>query len=877
MHKVYKLFIMLLLSAVLHGQTDTLAPMPAPNEPRPFLQDSATDPSETRAGPIYVVSSDSIDEPVYYEADDRVVFDRTREFIHLYENAKILYKDMEIRAAYILIDLGNNIAHAEPLVDSLGNRRGVPHFKQGDQEFDAQKISYNFKTKKGSIKEVVSKEDDLFVLGRQTKFISKEAEGSGGDHIVYNRHAIITTCDHERPHFGIYSRRQKIIPNKLVVVGPSNLVIQDVPIPVWLPFGFFPISKSNKSGIILPNQYGYDPARGYYFRNFGYYVPISEKMDVKLIGDIFFRGSYRIETITNYKKRYKYSGLLNLQYRYDKVELSGSYKTQKSPSFFIDWKHNQEAGAHPYNRFGGTIRFETGLFSRNTFIDPTSQQQNTIRSAMTFSRSFPNSPFNLNASGLFDQNTATRIINITLPSLSVTMRSITPFKNKNRLTGKEKWYDRIAVSYTSDFANLVTIQDSLLFTKKTLDTLRYGARHALDVNATFKMFKYINLTPSLDYDEQWFFWRQEQKLLDTIVKNRMGQDSAYGLIQTKILRDFGAFRTMTAGLNLSTQLFGLVQSSRGWFRGLRHQLTPSVSLNFSPDYRKAPFNYFDTVSTDLRDSVRTIKEYIRFANGVYGTPSTPNENFAIAFSFGNRLELKYKNSKDSLAKKIPLIEGLNVSGNYHVFRDSFNLSNINVSGNTRLFKQFITMLYGFTFDAYGRKTDNGVDRRLKTYAIQSDRRLGYITQSYLNINTDFSFNQIRDWLTPEKNKGSVNSSEGTLASLFNDFRFNHIVSILHQRLPNKAKDTLIIGSHSLSINGNLPLSKNWYVRLSNFGYDFNNKTFTVPNFTFERNLHCWQMSFTWSPQLGSYFFTLGVKPGTLDFIRLPNSQGFRQF
>ncbi|MBK7912191.1 MAG: LPS-assembly protein LptD [Saprospiraceae bacterium] len=867
MNKVFIFFIIYSLHYNLPAQIlDSL-----PNPERPSTRIPRSDSLVIRNGALYLVSPDSIDVPVDYGADDRVRFDYKERVIHLYKNAFIHYKTMDIRADYIRIELNTNLAIALPQTDSSGNLTGVPQFKETDQSFKAKKITYNFKSKKGLIEEVVTHEEDLYIHGSQTKFISKQSSGSQGDDIIYNKHALITTCDAEKPHFGIASTRQKIIPNKLVVVGPSNIEIEGIPTPIWLPFGFFPISRDAQSGILFPKEYQYDD-RGFGLAGIGYYLPLNDHVDLKFLTDIFFKGSFKINVSGNYKWRYRYNGNFSLQFENRIQEISGDYKKNINRPISLRWSHNQEAGAHPYQTFGGSMNIETKGFSKTVYSDTRQSLQNVLRSNFNYGYTFPNSPFSLSAAMSHSQNLITHELNLTLPELNVQMRTINPFKNKNRISQSEKWYDRINLSYGAQFQNTLNTTDTSIFQKGFEKDLVYGIKHRADINATFKVLKYFNLTPSINYNEEFFFHKQEKILLDTILKDTLGIDSLFGLTQTKYKSGFYPFRTFSTGASLGTQIFGQIQSSKSWFRGIRHQVTPTISMSYAPDYHKNPFNYFKQVDSDLRDSFNRRYEYLIYGKSPFGTSSVPSENFNINFNIGNRVELKYYSKKDSTAKKIALLEGFNFSANYNVFADSFKLSLISGSGSSRIFKGYTTLYYGITMDPYGRTLLNGNEIRSQSYALNLNKKLVYLTSSFININTNINIGQLIGLFNKEiLNK--KDNGQAALPELFYNFNIQHIINFRHTRLAT-GKDTFERTLHNITLTGSIALTNKWRININNISYNFDKKGIQYPSFGLERDLHCWLMKFDWSPQFGYYSFTLGVKPGSLEFIRLPSNQSF---
>jgi len=842
---------------------------------RPVTGDTSRTDSLVLIGQtLYVLSSDSIAEPVDYTARDSMVFDYQGKWLYLYGAASIKYQTMTIQADFIRVDLNASIAYADPLMDSLGRKTGLPKFQDQSQSFDAQSMKYNFKTRKGSISGVVTKEAELFILGEKTKFIASTGEGTRVDDIIFNKNGIFTTCDHPEPHFGIYSKKQKVIPNKMVIVGPSILKIKEIPAPPFmLPFGFFPISKNRSAGLIFPRNYDFDPRYGFGLRQIGYYIPISEYLDLKVLSDVWFKGSLSATINGNYKKKYKHSGSFILTASNLREELPNDYRRIVKRPIRIFWSHNQDQGAHPYRTFSGSIDLSTNSFDRVVFQDAQSRINSTLYSSLNFSYQFPNSPFSIVTGFQHNQNLNTRIINITLPSLDVRMRAQTPFKSKKKISAQPKWYELITVNYNSSLRNSLSTYDSLLWQRRTLDTLRYGMRHTVTADASFRILKYISLTPGINYNEEWFFRKGDRFLKDTIIerKDTSGTilDSIFGLQITDISRGFYALRTINASVNLNTQIYGQLLSSKGWFRGVRHVMAPTVNLGFAPDYGKSPFNYMAFVDTDTRPDRNRQQRYLRYQNSAFGTTGVPDENFVVNFSLNNRVEMKYFSKKDSVSKKLSLIDNFVFSGNYNVFKDSFKLSRITGSGQTTLFKGITRLSYSVTFDPYQRVLVNGVEQSRDVYLIRSDKKLANLVQATLGIANNTSIPQIIRLFS--KDKQSSDPLPG-LTDILSSFNISHNMQYSITRLKS-GKDTLTLDYNSISTSGSIPITKNWSVQVGQIGYDFKLKGLTYPDIGLTRNLHCWIMRFSYYPQLGAFSFFIGVNPGPLDFIKIPSNQG----
>lgn len=866
-------YLFLILSSFTLYSQDTLS-LVDPGTGLKISQDTTGLDSLVLSGSyLYIASKDSIDKPVIYNAMDSIIFELSKKYIHLYGQAHITYQTMELTADYILIDMNKNELEATPLKDSLNGFTGIPQFKDGDQSFTAQNIRYNFKTKKGVVKEVVSKESDIFIHGEISKFISKDAEGSS-DNTVYNEHGIFTTCEAEEPHFGIYSKRQKIIPNKLIIVGPSIVKIHDVPAPpLMLPFGFFPISKNKTSGLIFPRNYIFHPDYGFGLDGVGYYFPISDYMDLRLTSDIYFKGSFGLNSYVNYSKKYKYNGSIALEYDNFTSEIRDSYEKTTLRTVHLNINHRQLPGAHPYRSVGGSIDFYLNPFSRQIQRDAFNATRNTVTSNFTLNYMIPNSPFSFSAGTSYNLNFNTRLATVSLPTLDFNMRPINPFKNRNKISQTEKWYEKITLNYGSKFRNDVTTFDSALFNKTVFDEMKYGVRHNASLDVNFKILKYINLVPTISYNEEWFFKEQNRIFNpDTIrIPNKIDStkfDTLYGKIDTLVRNKFGALREFSVGASLSTQIYGQILSKKGWFRGIRHVISPSVSFGFSPNYHNRPFQYYRSVDSDSRPTENRQIEYLKFYNSPFGTSSVAQERAVISFNINNRVEAKYYSKKDSSSKKLTLLDNLNLSSTYMPTADSFKLTAINGFGRFSLFKGISSFNFRFTLDPYERRLINGTERRIDSFSFLKDGRVFYLDNTDLGISTQFTIPLVIRLIQGKKTEVDPLP---TFGSLFETFSINHQLSYTFRRTITGV-DTFYQSVNSLSTQGNIALSSKWSITVGNIGYDIKNKTLTYPDFGFERDLHCWRMNFKYYPFSKAFQFFIGVKPGSLDFIKIPNNK-----
>lgn len=850
-------------------------------------------------------AEDALDEPIDYDARDSIVYDIVGQKIYLYGEASVKYTTLSLKAEYIIFDYVNNEVLAEFRQDSTGKAIGIPSFEDGEQAFEAKKMRYNFMTQKGIIYDVTSTYNDLFVLGDRAKFVSGAARDTTQDDTIYSENAIFTTCNHPEPHYGIRSRRQKVVTDKVVVVGPSNLEIMGVPTPLWLPFGFFPISKTRKHGILFPRGYEYSPEWGFGLRNIGYYFPINDYLDLSLTGDIYFKGTYGIHLASNYKKRYKYNGSLRLSYSDRKVENRGLYDSTRS--FSIGWSHNQAASAHPTNRFGGSVNIQTNNYQSLNQNDAQSVLQNSLSSNLSFNKTFPGRPYSFSASMNHSQNTRTGVIQINLPTLDFITQNIFPFKSDKPNTNG--WYEDIALRYKVQFKNQLTATDSTLFTQETLDNAKYGMKHDASLSTSFKLLKYFSVNPSVNYKEVWYLNSIEKEFDPTIevdvdtVFNADGTDfilnfdtTSYGTLEDVKQFGFARWSDIGASVAVNTQVFGTWQSKSdsSWLQGIRHVAKPSVSFNYKPNYNNEDWGYYKNFNYTDASGTTFEERYSPYENGIYGRPPSNDLQATIGYSINNIFEAKYFTKKDSTEHKVRIFDNLVVSGNYNFAADSLNFSRVNMRGTTRLFKGISTFNFAASFDPYAQN-ENG-SRTAEFYMNTAGKPLRF-EGANARINTNLSVSKIRDFLGKNRQNASDNRSTGEsrttsrpaqnnsaeedFLSLFERFSISHTL-VYNWDVDTEQRDTFYFQTNSLTMRGSVDLTDKWSIRFGNIGYDFISKRVTYPDLGFYRKLHCWQMGVDWQPQRGTYSFYLRVNPSSsLNFLKIPwdkrNVDGFSGF
>ena len=812
------------------------------------LQDTLNNSSQT--GTI-MFSDDALDVPVTYKADDSIAFDVQNRKAYLYGNAEVLYEDISLNAALIELDWSKNLVTAIGVLDSNGKTIGKPVFVDGEDKYKSDKIIYNFESKKGKVYDVITTEGEGYVHGKEIKMMPNKD--------LYIKNAKYTTCDLEEPHFNLKITKLKVVPEKVIVAGPSFIEIAGIPTPFIIPFGIFPIQKSQASGVIIP-EYGESTNQGFYLRNGGYYFGISDNFDLKLIGNIYSRGTWGLSASSNYKVRYKFGGNLSVNYAFNKFTTNDLLGSTEQTNFNISWSHKQDPKANLNSSFDAKVQVATPGFFRNNSYDPASFLANELNSAINYRKSFGKSPFSLNASLRHNQNLQTKKLNLTIPDLALTMSRIYPFKRKEKV-GSTRWYEKIGLNYTMVAKNTISTYDSLLFEGKVaLKDFNNGMRHSASINlGSYKILKYLNLSvlPAFSYREYWYLSTVEKmydKTTDAVITNeRVGFATA---------RDFS---DLTA--NMKTILYGMYKFKKGKIKAIRHVLTPSVGARYKFDFSDPFWGFYKTYQ---KDSLGNTATYSPFAGGIVGGPGTGKFG-GIDFSLLQNLEMKIRTKKDTVTgeKKIKLVDRFFIRSAYDLLADSLKLSTFTVDGNTKLFNKFNVRLSA-NYDPYISDTNN---TRFNTTELKANGRLLRLTTANLTVSTSFNSKAKNNSTLQQAEDNIHNYDNGLASSVFVDFDIPWNLSLFYniradKRFVNKV-DTILL-TQTLNFNGNFSLTKNWKVTFQS-GYDFVNKSITSnTKISVVRDLHCWQMSFDWIPfgRWQSYTFTLRPKASILQDLKL---------
>ena len=803
-----------------------------------------------------------LDAPVICEASDSIVF--TKEgYAHLYGEGKVNYQNIELTSAVITMNMDSSTVYATGVTDTAGVETGSPIFKDGETPYESKIMRYNFKTKKGFINSIVTQQGEGYVTSEEGK--------KGANDEIYMRHGKYTTCDnHEHPHFYLKLSMAKVRPKKNVVFGPAQLVVEDVPLPIAVPFGFFPFNSSYSSGFIMPT-YGDEMNRGFYLRDGGYYFAISDQMDLKVLGEVFTKGSWGLSAASNYNKRYKFSGSFNASYLVTKTGEKNMPDYSVSKDFRIQWSHRQDANANPNSSFSASVNFATSSYDRSSLsslYNPQQYSQNTKASSVSYSRNFPE--IGLNISGAFNitQNTRDSSLSMTLPDVNISLNRIYPFKRK-KPAGDERWYEKISLQYTGSITNSISTKDNLLF-KTPLTQWENGMQHKIPVSATFNLFKYINIVPSFNYTERWYLRKVKQSYdASPTSRDHVKRDTING---------FNRLYDYNLSLQMNTKLYGMYKPlfMKSKELQIRHVFTPTVSYTYTPDFGKSRYGYYDTYTyTDEDGEVRTV-EYSPYEGAVYGYPGK-NMSQNISFSIDNNIEMKMKSDKDTTGyKKISLIDQLGASLSYDVANKKW--SDLSMNLRLKLTKSYTFNMnasfatYAYQFDENGNVVVG--DRTEWSYG-RFGRFQGYSGSFSYTLNND-TFKKLfgkkeedkknKDNKGKEENEDEETEEETEEQNNNSNMRKTEKASVdsdgyLAFKLPwsvslsysysireDRSKDINIKTmrypyslTHSLNVSGNFKIGSRWNMTYST-GYDFTSKEMSMTTLNITRDLHCFNMS-----------------------------------
>lgn len=850
-----------------------------------------------------------LEAPVSYQAKDSIVMTGAN-WAFLYGASDVKYQQIQLQSERIEMNMDSSLVYATFGKDTLGNEFGYPVFIDGQQQYESKSMRYNFGTKKGYITDVITQQGEGYVTAGRTK----KTEGDALN-MVGGRY---TTCDeHEHPHFYIKMTKAKVRPNKDIVTGPVYMVFEDVPLyPIGLPFCFFPFSDSYSSGVIMPT-FGDESTRGFYLRDGGYYFALSDYMDLAVTGEIYTKGSWGLSARSNYRKRYKYSGSFNASYLVTRLGDKGLPDYSKSKDFKLNWTHTQDPKANPYRSFSASVNFSTSSYDRNNMNSfyPGSQgfadaNQNTKGSSINITQRFPNNPFTISATMNVNQRSKDSTISLTLPDITVTMSRIYPFKRKNKV-GKDRWYEKISMSYNGYLRNSIDTKENLLFKSSLVKDWKNAMQHQIPISATFSLFKYLNLSPTVNYTERWYTNKIE-KGYDMQKKQVVAQDTTYG---------FYRVYNFNAALSASTTLYGFYKPLS--FLGdkvqmIRHRFEPSVSLSYAPDFGDSRFGFWKDVVYEDQYGKEQRVTYSPFENGMFGTAAR-GKTGSLNFQIDNNIEMKIKSDRDSTGeRKISLIDKLSLGMSYNMAADSFKWSDLNVGLRIKFSKSYTLNLNG-TFDTYtyGYDEKTGAVRRVNIPRWQAGKGFGRLRQtgtsfSYTFNNDTFTkwfgkkdkedksdqaslgqdgendpqLEQIADGEKPKKNGGSLREAKKNSGDVDSygylvqkvpwSLSFNYSMQLRYGDFDPSKLEYKYKLTHALSFNGNIQPTKNWKFNF-NATYDFDTHKISYMTCNITRDMHCWQMTASFVPvgPYKSYTFNIAVSSSLLKDLKWRKSSNYR--
>lgn len=836
-------------------------------------------------------SKSALEEPVSYSAKDSITFDYTNSRAHLFGGSQVNYQNLQLTADDISLSLDSSLVHASGRPDSTGAIQGKPLFKQGEDEYEPDRISYNFKTRKAFISNVYTQEGEGFMQSREGK-----RDSSG---VMYVQNGKYTTCDAEHPHFYVSLTRAKMHPGKNVIFGPAYLVVEDVPLPLAIPYGFFPFSSSYKSGFIMPT-YGDETTRGFYLRDGGYYFAINDKVDLKVLGEFYTKGSWGLSAQTNYKKRYRFGGNFFFSYQNTKEGEKNMPDYSVSKSFKLTWSHRQDAKANPTQSFSASVNFATSSYERNnltSMYNPESYTQSTRTSSVSYSKTF--SKVGLTLSGTFNlsQNMRDSSISVTLPTLSISQSRFNPFKRK-KAAGKERWYEKIAMSYTGTLANSINTKEDKLFHSSLVKDWRNGMRHQVPISASFSVLNYINVTPSFTFTDRMYTHKVMQ-----------GWDTDRQAVQRDTVYGFYNVYNYNMSISANTKLYGMYRPMP-WFGGkkiaaIRHVFTPTVSFSYAPDFSQSRFGFYDSyVKTDANGNVSTVR-YSPFSGMMYGTVGQGMTG-SVTMDVANNIEMKVRTDKDSTGyRKISLIDELGGSLSYNMAAKRRPWSDLNLRARIKLTKKY-TYSMNAVFATYAYEKDENGRVYVGDHTEWSRGRFGRFQGTAQNISYSISNETFRKLfgkkhrtttsddeldeeldeeeetdptmqnVDPDRKKGKTGANQESNGDVDEDgyLKFSLPWSInigygvtIRENTQGRFNDKRMRYpyklSHTLNFSGNIRISEGWNINFSS-GYDFNMHKLSMTTASLSRDLHCFQMSCSMviSPYT-SYNFTFACKAGTL--------------
>ena len=818
--------------------------------------------------------ANGINSPVQYTANDSLVYDATSKTAKLYGQSTVKYENMDLAAEKIHMSIDSSLVHAtgaKDPADTTGNTlTGNPIFTMGSDKYESDTMAFNFKTKKGLISKVYTQQEDGFLQSQLSK------RNANGD--IYLQHGRYTTCDAKHPDFYIALSRAKVRPGKDVVFGPAYLVVADVPLPLAIPYGFFPFTKSYSSGFIMPT-YGDESARGFYLRDGGYYFAINDKWDLKLLGEIYTKGSWGVSAASNYNKRYRYSGSFYFSYQDTKNGDKGMPDYTKQTSFKVQWSHRQDSKANPYSSLSASVNFATSSYERNnlnSLYNPQTLTQSTRTSSVSWSTTFSSIGLSLSSTANLSQNMRDSSIAMTLPDLNISLSRFYPFKRKH-VVGDERWYEKISMSYTGQISNSINTKEDKLMHSNLIKDWRNGWNHNIPISGNFTLFNYINVSPSFNFRDRMYTHKVMQSW--DAANQRVQNDTIYG---------FNNVYDYNFSIGLSTKLYGFFVPNRkifgDKFQTIRHVITPTISYSYAPDFSARHYGYYKTYQKTNPDGSVELVEYSPYNGQLYGVPGK-GKTGNISFDLSNNVEMKIKSDKDSTGiKKISLIDELGLAMSYNMAAKEKPLSDLTMRIRLKWWKNY-TFNMTAVFASYAYELDENGHPYVGNHTLWGMGKFGRFQGTSQNFSFTLTPDKIKKWFgggsdeddKKKKNKDDEEGIDTDIESNVDDTMVNAQRGAKKKSGGGKAetdKDgymrfsmpwSLTFGygitmrentsgkfntksmrypykfSQNLNVSGNIRLSDGWNISFSS-GYDFDQHDLSMTTASLQRDLHCFNMS-----------------------------------
>ena len=892
-------------------ETESLAPIPTDTTQIDPL-DSMTPKSPKKQG---------LDARVEYNSTDSMVM-TGKGIAHMYGNGELKYQALELTAGYIRVCMDSSTLFASGMLDTIENEwHGLPVFKDANDSYESKEITYNLKTQKGKIRHVVTEQGEGYLIADETKKME--------DNTLMLHGGKYTTCDdHEHPHFYLQMTKGKVQPQKNVVFGPAYLVVGEVPLPLAVPFGFFPFTNTYSSGIIMPN-FGDDYTRGMYLQGLGYYFAINDYMDLQLKGDIYTKGTWAVSATSKYVKRYKFRGNVNVSYRWDVTGEKDMPDYNVAKNLSVQWTHTQDAKANPYNNFSASVNFKTAGYNRsniNGYYNMQANAESTTSSSVNYTQRFPDSPWSLSANMSITQNMRDSSLSVSLPNINVSMSRIYPFKRKQRV-GKERWYEKISLQYSGSFSNSITCKEDYFLKSNFVKDWQNGLKHSMSSSASFMLFKYISITPSISFNDRMFFSRVDQHW----------DEDNYEVKKDTVMGFYNVYN-FNASVSMSTKLYGFYIPFRKWFGDkvdrFRHVMTPSLSFNYNPDFSDPMwakryggfYGTYDKMIT-TRDEAGNIVPKLD-ENGLPIFEEVTYSRFreapgrgssaSLSFSLGNNLEMKLRNDKDTTGKDpykvYSIIDNLSISGGYNFIADSMNWQNFSVNLRIKIPKVNYTINLSGQFDPYMYTTTPSGSHVRCNELYWNHGRFPHFLGTSTSFSYTFNNDVVKGWFNRE-NKDKDAQSDATLDETLNEPTIDPLTGeIIQPEVTSKPKKdreedkttddgylfaeipwnlsvsySLRYGAntsvwdekrnyhkmefrHNLSFSASIGLGKGWKASTS-LSYDVNARKLAYSSINVSRDLHCWSMSASFVPfgPYKSYTFHIGVNASMLKDLKYDKS------